>query len=114
MLAAQLAACRGLPAIGVATYKPNVYLEISTWQGWSTEQEFAATLAFMRDRVGAERISWASDRTGVPLRVSPRDWVQAFVDSPRVAREHGFTFSREVVESILGGNAARLYRLPRI
>jgi predicted TIM-barrel fold metal-dependent hydrolase len=99
-------------AVGVATYKPNVHLELSTWQGWSTDQEFVGTLAYMRDRVGPERILWASDRTGVPLRVPQRDWVTAFEQLPQLGRRYGYSFSSEEVELILGRNAADLYRLP--
>jgi uncharacterized protein len=101
-------------AVGVATYKPNVYLEISTWQGWSTDQEFVATLAYMRDRVGPDRILWASDRTGIPLRVPQRDWVSAFERLPDLGRQYGHGFTEAEVELILGRNASQLYRLPHV
>ena len=98
-------------AVGVATYKPNVHLELSTWQGWSTDEEFAHAMAFMRDRVGAERILWGSDRTGIPLRVPQEDWVARFLRLPDTAAEHDIVLSPDEVRLILGLNAARLYRL---
>ena len=98
-------------AVGVATYKPNVHLELSTWQGWHSDEEFVRVMAFMRDRVGAERILWGSDRTGIPLRVPQAEWVERFRCLGDTAADYGLTFSEDEMQLILGGNTARLYRL---
>ena len=100
-------------AVGVATYKPNVHLELSTWQGWHTDEEFIRVMAFMRDRVGAERILWGSDRTGIPLRVPQAEWVDRFRCLADLAAQHGIAFSSDEVQLILGRNAARLYHIAK-
>lgn len=101
-------------AVGVATYKPNVHLELSTWQGWHTDEEFVRTMAFMRDRVGADRILFGTDRTGIPLKVPQPEWVARFRDLGETAAQYDIVFSTDEMQLILGGNAARLYDIEHV
>jgi predicted TIM-barrel fold metal-dependent hydrolase len=103
-------------AVAVATTKPNVHLELSMWQGIgdTAPPTFVEALAFMRDRVGSERLLFGSDRTGTPLRTSQAEWVEMFRRLPQTAVEYGYTFTVADVELILGENARRIFQLPRL
>lgn len=98
-------------AIMVAIYKPNVYLDPSTWQAWYSEAQFVEKIAFIRDRVGLDRLLFASDRFGIGPAIPQRQWVEQFRSLPEVGPRYGHTFMPEEVDLILGGNAVRLMRL---
>ena len=100
-------------AVAVATTKPNVYLEFSMWQGVGDvdPHTVAEAVTFMRDRVGAERLMFGTDRTGTSLRHSVADWVEMFRTLPTTARSFGYDLSESEAALILGGNAARLFRI---
>jgi len=98
-------------AVAVATTKPNVYLEFSMWQGVGDVDPatVAEAVTFMRDRVGANRLLFGTDRTGLPLRRSVAEWVDQFRSLPVTARAHGYELSDAEAAMIIGGNAARLF-----
>jgi predicted TIM-barrel fold metal-dependent hydrolase len=101
-------------AIQVAAYKTNVSCELAGWQDRAlTDEEFVRTLAYMRDRISAARIIFASDRTapGARKRLTQSEWVQTFLRIPAVARDLGISFTEEEVALILAGNARRLFRI---
>ena len=100
-------------AVAVATTKPNVYLEFSMWQGVGDvdPHTVAEAVTFMRDRVGAERLLFGTDRTGTKLRLSVAEWVEMFRRLPATARSFGYELSEDEAALILGGNAARLFRI---
>ena len=100
-------------AVAVATTKPNVFLEFSMWQGVGDvdPHTVAEAVTFMRDRVGANRLLFGTDRTGSKLRVSVAEWVAVFRTLPETARSFGYEMGEDEVALILGGNAAKLFRI---
>ena len=102
-------------AVAVATTKPNVYLEFSMWQGVGDVEPHtvAEAVTFMRDRVGADRLMFGTDRTGTRLRLSVAEWVEMFRTLPATARSFGYELSEDEAALILGGNAARLFQIDR-
>jgi predicted TIM-barrel fold metal-dependent hydrolase len=100
-------------AVAVATTKPNVHVELSMWQGMGDTQPavFHEALAFMRDRIGIDRMLFGSDRTGTTLRVPQTEWVEMFRRLPETGARYGYPFSREDVDTLLGGNAQRIFAL---
>ena len=100
-------------AVAVATTKPNVYLEFSMWQGVGDVEPstVAEAVTFMRDRVGVERLLFGTDRTGTRLRLSVAEWAGMFRSLPETARSFGYELSEDEAALILGGNAARLFRI---
>ena len=94
-------------AVAIAIFKPNIHLDISLWDGWLSEVELANYLDFMRKRVGADRILWASDRFGMEESERITAWRTQIVSLPELT-----AFDKEDVDLVLGGNAARLFRLP--
>ena len=67
----------------------------------------------MREQVGAHRILWASDyMRGFNVDHAVR-WATLFRELPDLAREHGFLFDADEVETITDRNARRLFSLPQ-
>jgi microsomal dipeptidase-like Zn-dependent dipeptidase len=65
----------------------------------------------MRDRIGIDRMLFGSDRTGTTLRVPQTEWVEMFRRLPETGARYGYPFSREDVDTLLGGNAQRIFAL---
>ena len=100
-------------AVAIATTKPNVHLELSMWQGVGdiSPPTFVEAMAFMRDRVGIDRLLFGSDRTGTRLRTPQTEWVDMFRNLPRTAGEYGHAFTTGEIDAILGENARRIFHL---
>lgn len=97
-------------AVNIAFWKPNLVLELSMWQ-WTYQldpREFVRALAIMKERVGIERILFASDYPGLSAAMGLRAWVEVFRGLPELAAEHGYTFDEADVDAILGDNAVRI------
>lgn len=97
-------------AVNVAFWKPNLVLELSMWQ-WNYQLDahaFVRALAIMKERVGVDRILFASDYPGLAAAMPLPAWVQVFRDLPQLAAEHGYAFDSDDVDAILGGNALRI------
>jgi predicted TIM-barrel fold metal-dependent hydrolase len=105
--------CWAAEAIAFAALKPNLHLELSNWQDLAVlrPERFYQTLKHIITRVGADRLLFASDQSGLPRRLSYAGWVRIFADLPRTAPEHGFAVTPEEAALILEGNARRLLRL---
>jgi predicted TIM-barrel fold metal-dependent hydrolase len=100
-------------AIAFAALKPNLHVEVSGWQDMAQlrPERFYRTLKQMITRVGADRVLFASDHTGLRRSLSYADWVQIFTDLPETAPRYGFSVTPEEAALILEGNARRLLRL---
>ena len=97
----------------LARWKPNLYLELSLWQGLFLEDEarFVARVAEIRHGIGLERVIFGSDCPGVST-VMPLDaWVDTFRDLPAIAARHGATVTEGEVTAMLGGTASTLLGL---
>jgi len=100
-------------ALDIAWHKPNVVLELSTWQ-WTflrDPREFVHAIATMKDSIGADRIVFGSDFPALRAAMSLRSWVEVLRGLPDLARKHGRHISETEAQAILGGNAKRLLRL---
>jgi predicted TIM-barrel fold metal-dependent hydrolase len=100
-------------AIAFASLKPNLHVEVSGWQDMAQlrPQRFYRTLKEMITRVGADRVLFASDHTGLRRNLSYAEWVDIFRRLPETAPAYGFTISPDEAALILGDNARRLLGL---
>jgi predicted TIM-barrel fold metal-dependent hydrolase len=113
IIMAHVGLCWWEEALSIAWHKPNVVLELSTWQ-WTflrDPREFVRAVATMKDSIGADRIVFGSDFPALRGAMSLRGWVEVFQGLPDLAREHGYHISESEAQAILGGNAGRLLRL---
>lgn len=101
----------GSDAISVAIYHPNVYLDMSLWYGWLSEEKLVETFALLRDRVGCDRVCFGTDRTGARPTEHLKGWVDTFRALPEVGAHYNQRFTEEQVHQMLGGNALRLLNL---
>ena len=63
----------------------------------------------MIDSMGPSRILFGSDWPALRLFLGGQGtWVKAFTDPPDALEVSGISFTTEEIESILGGNAARI------
>lgn len=119
--------------LAVAGMNLNVYIQFDLWMtGYRTggrpcawpsidtdEREIVRMVIQARDFVGAQRILWGSDSTAGPRFDGPKSaWgfglkrlVDWWKDLPETAEKYGFKITREEVDLILGGNAARIFKL---
>jgi len=101
-------------ALAVARRKPNIYFDLS---GWQRQIKYTGEVLFaidrMRDIIGIERILWASDFPALRPMMPLREWVDTFRRLPSLGEEHGFRFDDSDVDAMLGGNAARILKLPQ-
>ena len=68
--------------------------------------------AFLRDRVGLDRILFASDMTNIEVSITLKDYVDLIRALPEWAKQKNTRLPREEIDGVLGGNAVRLYHLP--
>jgi predicted TIM-barrel fold metal-dependent hydrolase len=101
----------GHEAISVAIYKPNTYIDISLWQHWLSVDQLLEKIVFMRDRIGIERVLFASDMTNIEVSLTLKEWVDVVKSLPEWAKQHAYRLSKQEIDLLLGGNAERLYRL---
>ncbi|MGP4018731.1 amidohydrolase family protein [Saccharopolyspora sp. 5N708] len=100
-------------ALDIARWKPNLYLELSLWQGLLLEDEarFVHHLREIKYGIGLDRVVFGSDCPGVS-DVMPLDrWVRTWQDLPEIAARHGLQVTDDEVALMLGGTAARLMGL---
>jgi predicted TIM-barrel fold metal-dependent hydrolase len=97
-------------AIGVANYRPNIYLCLTAWQPLLLRfpDEFYRILRMMIALVTSRRILFGSDWPATKSFCSLSRWIDAF---RRVPKSAGFEMTTERADAILGGNAARLLKL---
>jgi predicted TIM-barrel fold metal-dependent hydrolase len=99
-------------ALSVAIYKSNVHIDISLWQHWLSVDELVKKIVWMRDRLGIQRVLFASDMTNVEVSMTLKEWADTIRTLPEWAKQLGYRLTQDEVDLILGGNAARLYQLP--
>jgi len=97
-------------ALDMARWKPNLYLELSLWQGLLLEDEarFVARLAEIKAGIGLGRVVFGSDCPGASATMPLDAWVDAWRAFPETAAKHGARITEEEVAQMLGGTAATL------
>jgi predicted TIM-barrel fold metal-dependent hydrolase len=98
--------------VQVAKKRPNILVDISAWQPTAHESyaKFTHILRGMVDGVGADRVLFGTDAPTFSFQYSEQQWVEMVRDLPDQAPA-GDPFTREEVEAILHGNAARVLGL---
>ena len=113
IIMAHVGLCWWEEALSIAWHKPNIVLELSTWQ-WTflrDPREFVHAIAKMKDSIGADRIVFGSDFPALRAAMPLQQWVEVFKKLPELAREHGVRISEAEAQAILGGNAERILGL---
>ena len=100
-------------AIAFAALKPNLHIELGGWQDMLQirPSRFIGMLGDLVTRLGARRVLFGSDHTGLRRNVGYGEWVDTFTGLGDAADELGFTMTPEEVALIVGGNAARILGL---
>ncbi len=90
----------------------NMMVDISAWQPTAHEShaKFAHILRGVMDGIGAEKILFGTDAPTFSMQYSEKEWVEMIRDLPEKAPE-GYTFTKEEMEAVLQGNAARVLGL---
>ena len=96
----------------LAQYKKNIYGDLAMWQLIATTnpRRFRRCLREILDTAGHEQVLFSSDGPVFEPHVSNQDWV-AIIRSLSKDSSDGIAFTDEEVKAILGGNAARVFRL---
>ncbi len=99
--------------LALASVRPNIYLDISGWQRELVLRplEFYRTLRLVMDSAARDRVLFGSDWPVLKVVLSEKDWVSALREPDEAAAGSGIEFSREELDALLGGNAARLLGL---
>jgi predicted TIM-barrel fold metal-dependent hydrolase len=103
-------------AMGVAWTRPNVYLDISSWNEFPVGltlniPELIRKLRIQCDIVGAHHVLFGTDFPGwwMPYdRDETIKYVHILKNLVEIGKEHGAVFSQEEVELIAYGNAERI------
>ncbi|WP_433282192.1 amidohydrolase family protein [Pseudonocardia xinjiangensis] len=100
-------------ALDMARWKPNLYLELSLWQGLLLEDEarFVGRIGEIKSGVGLGRVVFGSDCPGVSSVMPLHAWVETFRRLPEIAQRHGVEVTPDEVDQMLGTTAASLMGL---
>lgn len=96
----------------LAQCKKNICGDMAMWQLLAESKPglFRRYLREIVDIVGAEQVLFSSDGPVFEPHVPNRRWV-GIIKGLTTKGEDGIVFSNEEVEAILGGNAARIFKL---
>jgi len=97
----------------LAQYKRNIVGDLAMWQltAVSKPQLFRRYLREILDILGPEQVLFASDGPVFEPLISNRDWIGILKDLQNKGSD-GISFTGEEIDAILGGNAARVFKLP--
>ena len=100
-------------SVAFAALKPNLHIELGGWQDLLQIRpgRFMRVVGDLVTRVGAERILFGSDHTGLRRNVGYAQWRATFAGLGDAAEELGTTVTAGEVALIVGGNAARILNL---
>jgi len=98
----------------LAQYKRNIVGDLAMWQltANSKPQLFRRYLREILDILGPEQVLFASDGPVFEPLISNRDWISTLRDLQNTGSD-GISFTGEEIDAILGGNAARIFKLPK-
>jgi predicted TIM-barrel fold metal-dependent hydrolase len=94
---------------GLAHDYPNLYGDLAVWSryGERNYDHFCRQLRELTYYAGVEKVLWGTDDPFEDYTVPTARFIQMMQDLPKKAPK-GYGFSREEVDLMLGGNAARL------
>jgi predicted TIM-barrel fold metal-dependent hydrolase len=96
----------------LAQYKRRICGDLAMWDLMAVSKPhlFRRYLREILDIVGPEQILFGSDGPSFEPLVSSRQWL-GIIQGLTTEGTDGISFTKEEVTAILGGNAARIYRL---
>ncbi|MFC1918070.1 amidohydrolase family protein [Chloroflexota bacterium] len=105
-------------AASMASFKPNIYLDLAMWQPKLLRNpidEFYRTLRSLIDTAGRAKILMGSDWPGLRLvrKLPHAAWIKAIKEPPPEVKEAGIEFTEKEINGILGDNAARVLGLTK-
>ncbi|MBS1878856.1 MAG: amidohydrolase [Actinobacteria bacterium] len=95
-------------AFAVAVYKTNVVLDMSLWQHWASPDQICRALLWLKDRVGLDRVLFASDMIGIEVSWTLPEWADQVRGFGELAKQLGGDISAAELDLVMGGNAVRL------
>jgi predicted TIM-barrel fold metal-dependent hydrolase len=98
--------------VGLAQLKSNIYGDLAMWDLMAVGKPhlFRRYLREMLDIVGPDQILFATDGPSFEPLVPTSQWLGIVRDLTKEGAD-GIRFTEEEVKAILGGNAARIYKL---
>jgi len=96
----------------LARYKKNIYGDLAMWQMMAESKPhlFRRYLREILDIVGPDQVLFSSDSPIYEPLISNQRWIEMIKSLPG-KDDDGIKFSDAEVEAILGGNAARIFKL---
>ncbi len=98
--------------VALAQFQPRISGDLAMWQAIAESKPkiFRRHLREILDIIGHEQLLFATDGPYFEAYVSNKRWVDMIKDLT-VENSDGIVFSQEEVDAILGGNAARIFKL---
>jgi len=98
--------------LAIAQYKTNLYGDLSMWQliAVSKPALFRRYLREILDVLGPEQVLFATDGPVYEPLVSTRKWID-IIRGLTIKGADGIVFNQREVDAMLGGNAARVFKL---
>jgi predicted TIM-barrel fold metal-dependent hydrolase len=98
--------------LAIAQYKKNLHGDMAMWQVMAAEKPelFRRYLREIVDNIGPYQTVWATDGPLFEPLVSNKKYID-IMKGLTTRGSDGIVFSREEVDAILGGNAARIFNL---
>jgi hypothetical protein len=98
--------------LAIAQYKRNLHGDMAMWQVMAAEKPalFRRYLREIVDNIGPYQTVWATDGPLFEPLVSNKKYID-IMKSLTTRGSDGIVFSQEEVDAMLGGNAARIFKL---
>ena len=112
IIAAHMGFINWRPWASLAVYNPNLYGDLAMWdeKAIGNYDYFCRELRDIIDAVGVEKIMFGTDDPFYQILRTTKEYIQLIRDLPERS-PGGIRFTKDEVDSILGGNAARLLGL---
>jgi len=96
----------------LAKYKRNIFGDLAMWQFLAVNRpaHFRGYLRELLDLVGASQVLFATDGPVFEPHVSTRRFIEIVRRLPEESAD-GLRFTQQEVDAMLGGNAARIFKL---
>jgi len=98
--------------LAIAQYKKNLHGDMAMWQTMAAEKPalFRRYLREIVDNIGPYQTLWATDGPLFEPHVPNKKYIE-IMKGLTTKGSDGIVFTQEEVEAILGGNAARIFKL---
>jgi predicted TIM-barrel fold metal-dependent hydrolase len=100
--------------LALAQYKKNISGDLAMWQITATAKPalFRRYLREILDNIGPSQIIWSTDGPIFEPLVSNKEFIN-IMKALTVRGADGIVFTQEEVDAMLGGNAARIFKLKK-